>query len=85
MTHTATPIKKEEQNGTLAENQKGIENHKQAATHFEAAAKSHREAAQHHEAGNHDKAFKSTIIAQGNQRMGIECQKEDVKHHALHG
>lgn len=83
MTDTATAIKKEQSNGSSAENQKGIENHKKAATYFEAAAKNHRDAAKHHEEGNQEEAFKSTIIAQGNQRMGSECQKEDVMHHAL--
>ena len=78
-----TTQSKKDKSAVNSENKKGIQNHQEAAAYFEEAAKNHRDAAKHHEAGNHEKAFKSTIMAQGNQRMGIECQKEDVTHHAL--
>jgi len=65
---------KENTNGHSLENKKGIEEHIMAAKLFEAAAKHHRDAAKFHEEGNQDEAFKSTIIALGNQRIGAECQ-----------
>lgn len=68
--------------GTV-ENQKGIENHHQAAIHFEAAAKNHLQAAMHHQQGNHLEAFKSTLLAQGQNQLGIGCQNEDMLHHIL--
>jgi hypothetical protein len=76
-------VKTEKKLVSPAENQKGIENHKKAATHLEAAAKSHIEAAKHHEAGNHEKAAQSTIAAHGHTCLANDCQKEDVKNHAL--
>ena len=84
MSTTATPIKKEHSIDPKAETQKGIENHKQAAKHHEEAAKHHMDAAKHHEAGNHDKACASTVKAHGQHALANECQKEDVKHHAMH-
>ena len=77
----AITIKKKPSTGISAENQKGIENHLKAAIHFEAAAKNHRDAAKFHQEGNHDKAFKSTIMAQGNQGIANACQREDVSRH----
>ena len=82
MTDIATPVKKEQSNGTAPDNKKGIENHKTAAKHHEAAAKSHHEAAKHHEEGNHDKAALSTIVAQGHSNLANDAQKEDAKLHA---
>ncbi len=84
MATTATPIKKEQQNGSSAENQKGIENHKKTAKHLEEAAKHHLDAAKHHEAGNHEKACASTVKAHGQNCLANELQREDVKHHAMH-
>jgi hypothetical protein len=84
MTNTATPIKKEQPNGSAVENQKDIENHKQTAKHLEAAAKHHIEAAKYHEAGNHEKACASTIKAHGQSCLANELQREDAKHHAIH-
>ena len=83
MTNITSTIKKEQSNGSSAEIQKGIENHKKAATHFEAAAKHHNDAAKHHEAGNHEKASESTVKAHGQHCLANECQKEDIKQHAM--
>ncbi|HXB40754.1 MAG TPA: hypothetical protein VNZ49_09445 [Bacteroidia bacterium] len=85
MTNTATPIRKEHSNAPIAENHKGIENHKQTAKHLEEAAKHHLDAAKHHEAGNHEKASASTIKAHGQNCLANELQREDAKHHAIHG
>jgi hypothetical protein len=46
------------------------------------AAKHHLEAAKYHEAGIHDKAYTSTVKANGHAVMASECQREDVKYHA---
>lgn len=67
-------INKANTNGHSLQNKKGIEDHLMAAKLFEAAAKNHRDAAKFHEEGNADEAFKRTIIALGNQRIGAECQ-----------
>ena len=83
MTTTATPVKKEQSNGSSPENQKGIKNHKTAAKHHQEAAKHHLDAAKHHEAGDHDKAFESTIKAHGHHCSANDAQREDVKHHAM--
>jgi hypothetical protein len=66
-----------------AQNKKGIDNHIQAAKHLEEASKHHLDTAKHHEVGNHDKASASTLKTQGHTCLANECQKEDVKHHAL--
>lgn len=81
MTALAIQIINDNSTGFSVENLKGIENHKNAALYFEAAAKNHRDAAKYHEEGNHDAAFKSTLFAQGNQRIATEYQKEDFIHH----
>lgn len=67
----------------LVENQKGIQNHKKLANHLQEAAKHHLDAAKHHEEGNHEKAYNSTILAQGHLSIAYEAQKEDVRHHAI--
>jgi len=76
-------VKEEVKQPNAGENKKGIDNHKQAAAHHEEAAKHHLEAAKHHEAGNHEKAHQSAVLANGHSCMASECQKEDVKSHAL--
>lgn len=81
MTTTVAPVKKEESNGSMTENKKGIDNHKKAASHYEEAAKHHHDAAKHHEAGDHAKAALSTIQAQGQHQLASEAQREDVMHH----
>ena len=75
--------KDETKQPNAAEVTKGVENHKQAAAHHQEAAKHHLDAAKHHEEGNHEKAHASAILANGHSCMACECQKEDVKHHAL--
>ena len=58
-------------------------NHRKAASHHEEAAKYHTEAAKHLEAGHHEKAWESTVKAQGHHRLATECESEIVKEHAL--
>jgi hypothetical protein len=82
MKTSATPVNKEQSNGSSYDNQMGIEIHKKAATHFEAAAKHHRDAAKQHEAGNHERAAQSTVSAHGHAILASEAQREDVTHHA---
>jgi hypothetical protein len=83
MTNIPTPIKTEPIKDPIVANQKRIDNHKRAAKHHEEAAKNHLEAAKNHEEGNHDKAFKSTVKAQGHLLLASETQKEVNKNHAL--
>ena len=84
MTNIATPIKKEQANGSSSTgNNKGIENHKKAAEHLHEAAKHHQDAAKHIETGNHSKAYESTLKAHGHNYLANEQQKEVIKSHAL--
>jgi hypothetical protein len=79
------PVQKLEQaTGAGLANQKRIENHKKAAIHHEAAARHHYEAAKQYESGSHEKAYRSTLVAQGHHIMAAEHQREVLKHHVLH-
>lgn len=81
---TTTPGKTAEETKTAnsTDGKKNIDSHKQAAAHHMEAAKHHLEAAKYHEAGIHDKAYTSTVKANGHAVMASECQREDVKYHA---
>lgn len=80
---TVRATKTEKPNVPHIGNPAGIENHKKAARHHEEAAKHHHEAVKHHQEGNHEKAYVSTVKAQGHHYLASKSQKKDIKYHAL--
>ena len=80
MTTIATPIKKEQSNGSSVENKKAIENNKQSAEHLREAAVHLIDAARHYEEANYEKATQSTIAAHGRLSLASETERGEIKH-----
>ena len=83
MTKPITQAEDEQLDVSSAENHKGIENHIIAAKHYKEAAKHHIDAAKHHAQGNHEKAYESTIKAQGHSWFARKYEMEDAGQHAM--